>query len=95
MRRAAKIDANQPAVVEALRRIGAAVTPLHTVGNGVADLLVSYRQAWMVMEVKDGALPPSKRTHTELERAWIAQQRAPVFIVTNPIEAIDVARRVR
>ena len=95
MRRQARVDANQPAVVEALRRIGAAVTPLHTVGKGVADLLVSYRQAWTVMEVKDGTLPPSKRTLTDLERSWIAQQHALVFIVTSPLEAIDVIRRVR
>lgn len=95
MRRAARIDANQPAVVEALRRIGAAVTPMHTLGNGVADLLVSYRQSWLCMEVKDGSLPPSKRALTDLERIWIGAQHAPVYVVTSPLEAIDVARRIR
>lgn len=94
MRRAARVDANQPAVVEALRKIGAVVTPLHAVGNGVSDLLVSYRQQWLVMEVKDGAKPPSRRALTEDEKRWIGEQRAPVYIVTSPLEAVDIASRI-
>lgn len=94
MRRAARVDDNQGAIVAALRRIGAVVTPLHMVGGGVSDLLVSFRQRWLVMEVKDGSLPPSRRKLTPDEARWIGEQRAPVYIVTDPLEAVDVAMRL-
>lgn len=94
MRRAARVDENQKEVVAALRKIGATVTPIHMVGKGVSDLLVSYRQQWLVMEVKDGAKPPSARALTPDEKAWIGEQRAPVYIVTSPLEAVDIASRI-
>lgn len=93
MRRAARVDDNQAAVVKALRMIGAAVTPIHMVGRGVSDLLVSFRQRWFVLEVKDGAKPPSARELTPDEKRWIGEQRAAVFIVTSPWEAVDLVRR--
>lgn len=40
MRRAAKIDANQPEIISALEAAGCLVLSLAAVGNGVADLLV-------------------------------------------------------
>lgn len=83
------MDANQGEVVQALRKIGATVTPLHAVGNGVADLLVSFRQRWFLLEVKDGSKPPSKRELTEDEKDWIAEQRAPVYVVTSALEAVN------
>lgn len=43
MRRRAHTDRNQPAIVAALRGIGATVQPLHAVGQGCPDLLVGYR----------------------------------------------------
>jgi hypothetical protein len=83
-----RVDENQAAVVKALRAIGAEVTFLHALGHGVADLLVSYRNAWHVLEVKDGAKPPSARELTPDEQEWIAKQRALVAIVNSPEEAV-------
>lgn len=83
-----RVDANQAAVVKALRKIGAAVTHMHPLGGGVADLLVSFRNEWFVLEVKDGAKPPSARELTPDEREWIAGQKALVAIVNSPEEAI-------
>ena len=88
MRRAARVDSNQAEIVKAIRKIGAEVTHLHTVGKGVADLLVSFRQRWLVLEVKDGSKPASARELTPDEERWIGRQRAPVFIVTSPLEAV-------
>lgn len=83
--RAARTDANQPEIVQALRKCGAAVTPLHRVGDGVADLLVSFRGQWLLMEVKtdDGTLTPD-------QVKWHGQQKAAVHIVRSPLEAIHV-----
>lgn len=94
MRSAARVDANQVEVVKALRQIGATVTPIHAVGKGVSDLLVSFRQKWLVLEVKDGTKPPSKRELTPDEKKWIGEQKAPVFIVLSAFEAVSILRSI-
>lgn len=88
MRRAAKIDANQPEIVEALRAVGASVQPLHTVGGGVPDLLVGWRGANLLMEVKDGSKPPSARELTPPQQKWHQTWRGQRIVVTSKAEAL-------
>lgn len=90
MRRAARIDANQPEIVAALRGVGAAVQPLHAVGKGCPDLLVSHRMVNYLIEIKDGAKPPSARRLTPDQLEWHDAWRAPVHIVTTVEDALDV-----
>lgn len=90
MRRAARIDANQPEIIKALRGVGAAVQPLHTVGKGCPDLLVSHRMVNYLIEVKDGAKPPSARRLTDDQITWHDAWRAPVHIVITIEDALDV-----
>lgn len=68
--RAAKIDANHEAVVLALRAAGATVQSLAGVGKGVPDLLVGFKGQTLLMEVKDGFKPPSKRSLNEDQLRW-------------------------
>jgi hypothetical protein len=75
--------------MDALRKAGAEVTSLHQVGGGVPDLLVSYRNKWHVIEVKDGSKPPSARMLTDDQRKWMIKQRASVWVVTSPEEALS------
>lgn len=84
------MDANQAEIVKALRKVGATVQPLHTVGQGCPDLLVGFRQVNFLMEVKDGSKPPSARKLTPDEADWIGGWRAPVFIVNNAEEAVGI-----
>ena len=70
MRRAAKIDANQEAVVSALRSAGATVQSLAAVGDGVPDLLVGYQKQTYLIEVKDGRKTPSQRKLTDAQVKW-------------------------
>jgi hypothetical protein len=91
MRRAANIDANQPAIVSALRAAGASVEPkLARVGDGVPDLLISFRGKWTVLEVKDGSKPPSRQALTPDEVRWHAQQQAQVHVVNSVEQALKV-----
>ena len=94
MRRAARVDSNQSEIVAALRKVGASVQPLHTVGQGCPDLLVAFRQTNLLMEVKDGQKPPSARALTEDEKEWIGSWKAPVFIVNSAEEAIGLLHMV-
>lgn len=52
MRRASRRDANEAAIVEALRKVGAFVHYLD--GRDTPDLLVGFRGVWRVLEVKRG-----------------------------------------
>lgn len=70
MRRAANIDANQPALVKAFRQIGATVQHLHAVGKGCPDLLVGFRGVNVLVEVKNGDKDLSKRRLTVDEQRW-------------------------
>lgn len=85
---ARKVDANQAAITAALRRVGASVQPLHTVGQGCPDLLVGYRGVNSVLEVKDGTKPPSAQKLTPDEANWHARWRGQVTIVRTVDEAL-------
>lgn len=89
MRRAAKIDANQTAIVSALRAAGASVQSLAAVGDGVPDFLVGFRGVNFTLECKDGNQPPSKQRLTADQVKWHAEWRgAPVVVVNSPEAAL-------
>lgn len=89
MRRAARTDANQTAIVEALRKCGASVQSLAAVGKGVPDLLVGLRSRNYLLEVKDGSKPPSARKLTPDQEQWHLKWAGQVLTVTSAEDAID------
>ena len=92
MRTAAKVDANQASIANALRTIGAFVQLTHQLGDGCPDMFVAYRGRWYPLEVKDGDKPPSKQKLTPAEVRWHreAGQQASTFVVNSEQAAIDV-----
>ncbi len=88
--RAARVDDNQGEIVAYLRSMVASVQVLSAVGKGCPDLLVGYRRRNVLIEVKDGDKPPSKRKLTPDEREWHALWRGEVRIA----ESIDDARSI-
>lgn len=70
MRRHGKVDANQKEIIQALRHVGAGVQSLANIGGGCPDLLVGFRQNNYLLEVKDGAKPPSARKLTTDQVWW-------------------------
>lgn len=88
MRKTARVDANQTAIVDALRAIGASVQSLAMVGRGVPDLLVGFRAQTFLLEVKDGAKPPSAQRLTPDEAAWHDSWRGHVAVVASIEEAL-------
>jgi len=92
MRRDAKVDANQPAVVVALRAVGASVQSLAQVGNGCPDLLVSHRGTLYLLEVKDGAKPKSARKLNAIQRQWHDGWRGTVYVVETPEQALAIIK---
>jgi hypothetical protein len=90
MRRASKTDRNQPDVIAAFRKCGATVQPLHSVGQGCPDLLIGYRGRNLLVEVKDGDLPPSARKLTPAQEEWHAAWRGTVLMVRHAEEVPGV-----
>jgi hypothetical protein len=90
-RYARNVDDNQARVVAALRRAGAMVVHLHTVGNGCPDLAVGWRGRWVLVEVKDGDKAPARRRLTPAEAAWHDAAHAhglPVVVVESVADAV-------
>ena len=85
--RAAKIDANQEAVVTALRAAGATVQSLAGVGKGVPDLLVGYKGQTLLLEIKDGNKPPSKRSLNEDQLRWHGNWKGGALAVVDSPDA--------
>jgi hypothetical protein len=67
MRRAARVDRNQAEVDEALEVMGWLVWPTSQLGNGFPDRVIAKHGRLVLLEVKDGTKPPSKRALTEDE----------------------------
>lgn len=87
--RAARTDDNQAAIVKALRTAGATVQSLARIGGGCPDLLVGRRGKTLLLELKDGAKPPSARKLTGDQVVWHRDWRGgPVEVVTSVAEAI-------
>ena len=80
---AKRTDPNQAEIMAALRKAGAHVTSLHTVGKGCPDLLVSYHGKWFVIEVKG---PKGKRTPDQTK--WSQEAKAPVWLARTSVEAL-------
>lgn len=94
MRRAAKVDDNHAAIVQALRAAGCSVQSLAGVGKGCPDILAGrgHSQMWL-FEIKDGKKRPSQRRLTPDQWEWIDAWRGPpVHVVESVEQALEVIR---
>ena len=92
MRRAARVDANQAEIVAALRKVGCSVLDLSAVGGGCPDILVGRRGKNLLIEVKDGTKPPSKRRLTPEEREFLTAWNGNAVICDSIEEALDAVQ---
>ena len=90
MRRIARTDSNQQAIVASLRQHGCSVQPLHTVGKGCPDLLIGVNGTNYLIEVKDGAKSPSKQRLTPDEVEWHESWQGRVWVVSSVQQALNV-----
>ncbi len=102
----AKVDANQAAIRDVLRRAGRSVASTASIGNGFPDLAIGYagqccphdctgplhlrNKVGLLIEVKDGELAPSRQRLTPDEAAFHAQWRGPLVVVKTMADALRV-----
>lgn len=87
-----KVDSNHLEIVKALRSFGAFVLDCSALRNAF-DLLVAYNGNIYIVEVKNGALPPSARklTSGELEcKERFESVGVTYHVITSVEEAISM-----
>ena len=76
MRRAARVDANHAEIVKLFRSIGWQVLDVSQLKN-CCDIVVSKAGRTIMVEIKDGAKPPSARKLTggelEFKNRWLGE----------------------
>jgi hypothetical protein len=87
---ARRVDANQAAIVLALRQVGASVQHLHTVGQGAPDILCGFRGANYLMEIKNPGVDAAHRRLTVSETAWHQGWGGQIAIVYTIEDALRV-----
>jgi hypothetical protein len=88
MRRAARTDASQKDIVDALRKIGVQVVVSSQVGDGFPDLICYLRRVFF-LECKDGEKPPSGRRLTVEQVKFHDWWRGELHVVCSVEEAIN------
>lgn len=88
--RAKRTDANQEAIVKALRKMGCSVAITSMVGNGFTDLVCGYRGRNFLLEVKDGSKLLSAQRLTNAENLFHLTWRGQIAVITSLQNAIDI-----
>lgn len=92
MRRSAKIDINQPAIVAELEKLGCSVVSLASVGNGCPDIAVALIGKTFLIEIKN------EDYYWKLEdkqKTFLLGWKADVPIIESVKDAADFVTAVR
>jgi len=93
-RRAARVDANQPEIVDAFRKLGCSVLIISQIKK-CCDIVVSKgARGTAMIEIKDGSLPKSKRQLTEGEMDFMHSWKGLYFIVESLDDVVRVVKEL-
>jgi Holliday junction resolvase len=95
MRRAAKVDSNHVAVVDAFRALGCSVVSLAAIGKGCPDLAIGVAGKNLLIEVKDGAKSASRRKLTPDQEQFKADWRGCILYVNSAAEVPTIVSAMR
>lgn len=93
MRRAARIDQNQPEIIAELKARGFSVLDMSSLGNGSPDIAVGSHKANYFFEIKNPNVPKSDRQLTDKERAFHEAWRGQVDVVHSADEVLEAIKR--
>lgn len=86
-RRAAKVDRNQSEIVEFFRKAGCSVAITSSAHDGFPDLVIGFGGLTVLVEVKDGKLPPSGRKLTPKQVEFFDEFKGAKTVVATIQEA--------
>ena len=91
MRRTARADANQPDIVDTLRKRGASIWHTHTLGRGGPDIVIGYCGVNVLAEIKRDEREPLTPAEFKFHAAW----RGQIVRLTNEREAAQLLEQIR
>lgn len=94
-RRAAKVDRNQPEIVEFFRKSGCSVAITSAAHDGFPDIVVGFGGITVLVEIKDGDLPPSGRKLTPDQVRFFSEFKGAKAVVKNIKEAAAIVARLK
>ena len=94
MRRDCRPDANHKEISKAFERLGWSVLYIHQIPNS-ADILVGKCHHNIVIEIKDGSKPPSKRKLTPGEIGFRDRWKGDYRIVTCLQDVLDIDKEYK
>ena len=92
MRRAAKTDDNHKEILDAFRKFGCSVFSLHQVGQGFPDAIIAKYHRNILVEIKDGKKPLSKRKLTDDQIDFHKDWQGPIAIVKSLDDVVNVMK---
>lgn len=95
MRRAAKVDSNQPEIVEYLRSLGCSVWHTHQLGKGFPDIAVGFGGVTMLAELKDGSKPISAQKLTPDEEKFRITWKGCVYLIRSEEDAKNMVNTMK
>lgn len=93
--RASRVDANQPELVEEFRQLGCSVEHTHFYADGFPDILVGIAGFNVLVEIKNGAKPPSARKLTRFESWWHIAWAGQVVVIKDVEEVRALVSAVK
>ena len=92
MRIRARTDDNHQEILDAFRKFGCSVYSLHQVGGGFPDAIIAKSHRNILVEIKDGKKPKSKRKLTDDEIDFHKNWQGPIAIVESLDDVVNVMK---
>lgn len=89
MRKRGRVDSNQSRIVKELRQAGCSVAITSSLGSGFPDLVVGWRGANYLFEIKDGTLPLSGRRLTDEEKTFRDSWTGQYYVIESSGNALE------
>ena len=90
-----RVDSNQSQIVQWFREFGFSVAHTHTIGKGFPDLVVAKYGITFLVEVKDGAKPPSAQKLTADEERFHKEWKGVIKIIRNLEDVIALNKHIQ
>jgi len=90
-----RIDVNQPEIIACFKKLGMSVETTSDLGGGFPDILVSFGHVTVLVEIKDGEKPPSKRKLTTDEQVFRNRTLAWYEVIESIPQAFSLAKKIR
>lgn len=95
MRKRARKDDNHNLIAQTFVQCGLSVADTSALGDGFADMVVGLARINVLVEVKDGAKPPSARKLTKDEQDFHANWRGWIVVVKSVDDALALVQQIR